>query len=1331
MAEENDENGRATPASIRKGEQGGKGHPSPKKGQGVMCTIRLLDGTDFEAHIDKRAKGQQVFDMVCDFLNLLEKDYFGLTYKDAENIRNWVNLEKRIAKQIKASPWMLNFEVKFYPPDPSQLQEDITRYHLCLQVREDIFSGKLPCSFVTHALLGSCLVQAELGDYDPDEMGADYLSSFRLAPNQTPELEEKVVELHRQHKGQTPAEAELHYLDNAKRLAMYGVDLHPAKDFEGVDIMLGVCSSGLLVYRDRLRINRFAWPKILKVAYKRNNFYIKVRPGEFEQFESTVGFKLANHRAAKRLWKTCVEHHTFFRLMSPEPAPKPRLLLPRLGSKFRYSGRTQYQTRKISQQIDRPPPSFERTLSNKRFSSRSMDRGTLPSRKQDRTSRSQERLTSPTLEEREDMPRMDRADRVGEPRTMDRDRTISDRLDRDVTSPTSVDGDAQGRNKRPVGGVAVMLPMDLKSAGTGATRRSQHEESLRRSQVEDNGSGITLTKLKRTPLREDTMGSSVEDSAEYVLAPDRPTDLNHSENGVIAEALASQSEPKLSNVETESNEGVGVAVSEGFFAQKVTGWEPPAHTYSIDPVMTGARKKDKTAQQRPPLRHIYSEGHIASVPLKGLADQEVVKNELDKPTERMDTLEEEHSSDSLAHSVAVNRKENLSSLHLLKDEHPVTSTPRPSGGGPRVPPQPERTSSPIHGGPGGPGGPVRQGGFIRQATPYTKEYMYEVKPDELRDQRTKSPLGFTYTESGRERTTSPGSLDADAGKVEKGLAFTYSPSGAPTKSILKQPTSAHDRSSSSLNDSMSMSRSFGSTPPTSPTKAQTGDVYSRPTAAPRTVPSSRISATTAPSSKPPVAQKPSAVSKGGRGRAVTPSSQRDIDSSSGDEDESSDESLDEYRQERPPSSAGVVSGRSPLDTSADSGRKVSITNPPVTSTRTYQTERDSGRDTRGGTPQQEEYYATPKSAVVKSYEGPAKRSVTTPVSSDRSFDRSFDSAGGKVTTASYSSTHRSAYGQPASYKYRQDSKDKSSSGPDTVGSSSSPAKDKETGRGTASPPGSLGRQHEQQPKSPSMSFDKDNQYYTSTMSSGRMDSSAGSAPSPSKFSASRDSGLMSGVTGDSTGPSPQVTSAGLVYDERSGEYTRYSTTTQQQQQTLVTEHIASTGRVMAVPVDQLPQTIVKTESMKYDPSSAGGLSGSGATGSSMATKTVPVVSTETRKVAYSVDPLGEDGLPSGGQYSTTKVTTQHVPPHDISVEQEGEVISQQTISSKTRTVETVTYKMERDGVVETRVEQKITIQSDGDPIDHDKALAEAIQEATMMNPDLKVEKIEIQQQGGN
>uniref|UniRef100_A0A8B9LBK0 FERM domain-containing protein n=1 Tax=Astyanax mexicanus TaxID=7994 RepID=A0A8B9LBK0_ASTMX len=232
-------------------------------------------------------------------LNLLEKDYFGLTFRDSDTQKNWLDPSKEIKKQMRTSPWHFAFAVKFYPPDPSQLMEDITR-------------------------------------------------------------------------GMTPAEAEMNFLENAKKLSMYGVDLHHAKDSEGIDIMLGVCANGLLIYRDRLRINRFAWPKILKISYKRSNFYIKIRPGEYEQFESTIGFKLPNHRAAKRLWKVCIEHHTFFRLVSPEPPPKGFLVM---GSKFRYSGRTQAQTRQASALIDRPAPHFERSTSKRHLLSRSLDGG--------------------------------------------------------------------------------------------------------------------------------------------------------------------------------------------------------------------------------------------------------------------------------------------------------------------------------------------------------------------------------------------------------------------------------------------------------------------------------------------------------------------------------------------------------------------------------------------------------------------------------------------------------------------------------------------------------------------------------------------------------------------------------------------------------------------------------------------------------------------------------------------------------------------------------------------------------------------------------------------
>ncbi|XP_064028903.1 protein 4.1 isoform X15 [Pogoniulus pusillus] len=340
-----------------------------KKHRNMYCKIVLLDDTIFECSVDKHAKGQDLLKKVCDHLNLLEEDYFGLAIWDTPPSRTWLDPAKEIKKQIHGGPWDFTFNVKFYPPDPAQLTEDITRYYLCLQLRQDIILGRLPCSFATLALLGSYTVQSELGDYDSDLHGPDYITEFKLAPNQTKELEEKVVELHKTYRSMTPAQADMEFLENAKKLSMYGVDLHQAKDLEGVDITLGVCSSGLLVYKDKLRINRFPWPKVLKISYKRSSFFIKIRPGEQEQYESTIGFKLPSYRAAKKLWKVCVEHHTFFRLTSTEAIPKSRFLA--LGSKFRYSGRTQAQSRQASALIDRPAPQFERTASKR--ASRSLD----------------------------------------------------------------------------------------------------------------------------------------------------------------------------------------------------------------------------------------------------------------------------------------------------------------------------------------------------------------------------------------------------------------------------------------------------------------------------------------------------------------------------------------------------------------------------------------------------------------------------------------------------------------------------------------------------------------------------------------------------------------------------------------------------------------------------------------------------------------------------------------------------------------------------------------------------------------------------------------------
>ncbi|XP_042079710.1 uncharacterized protein LOC102295024 isoform X6 [Haplochromis burtoni] len=334
-----------------------------KRQKTMQCKVTLLDDAQFECELDKHAKGQELLTKVCDHVNLLEKDYFSLAHWETPTSKTWLEPTKEIRKQVPGAVYEFTFNVKFYPPDPAQLTEDLTRYFLCLQLRKDIMLGVLPCSFVTLSLLGSYTAQSELGEYDPELHGTDYVKDLNLAPGQSKELEEKVMDLHRTYRSMSPAQADLLFLENAKKLAMYGVDLHQAKDLDGVDIMLGVCSSGLMVYKDKLRINRFPWPKVLKISYKRSSFFIKIRPSEQEQYESTIGFKLPNYKASKKLWKVCVEHHTFFRVSTVEPPSSRRFLA--LGSKFRYSGRTQAQTRQASSMIDRPAPRFTRSASKR------------------------------------------------------------------------------------------------------------------------------------------------------------------------------------------------------------------------------------------------------------------------------------------------------------------------------------------------------------------------------------------------------------------------------------------------------------------------------------------------------------------------------------------------------------------------------------------------------------------------------------------------------------------------------------------------------------------------------------------------------------------------------------------------------------------------------------------------------------------------------------------------------------------------------------------------------------------------------------------------------
>lgn len=338
-----------------------------KPRSGVECTVLLLDGTEFKVELSKSAMGRELTDKVSEHLSLAEKDYFSCSYKDNHGVRFWVNDERPLSKAGKrAHPnYTFSFEVKFYPLTAEALHEDFTRYLLFLQTRVDIVMDKLPSSFVTLALLGSYAVQSDLGDYNEREHGTgfNYIRDIKFAAKQSEELLTEIAALHATHRGMVPSEAELSYLENAEKLAQYGLHMHRAKDSDGSDVDIGVGAIGLTIYKGTLRIHRLQWAKIMKIAYKRNTFTVKIRPEIPNEPQQMLIYKLPNNLLAKRLWRIAVEHHGFFRLKEPEPFQRAKF--PHFGSKFRYSGRTQHQTVGTTDQPGRIVPKINRKASTR------------------------------------------------------------------------------------------------------------------------------------------------------------------------------------------------------------------------------------------------------------------------------------------------------------------------------------------------------------------------------------------------------------------------------------------------------------------------------------------------------------------------------------------------------------------------------------------------------------------------------------------------------------------------------------------------------------------------------------------------------------------------------------------------------------------------------------------------------------------------------------------------------------------------------------------------------------------------------------------------------
>ncbi|XP_077377061.1 FERM domain-containing protein 3 isoform X1 [Festucalex cinctus] len=340
--------------------------------QEILCTIRLLDDSEISCSIQRDTKGQFLFDHVCNHYNLLEKDYFGIRYVDPEKQRHWLEPNKAVVRQMKSlQPFTMCFRVKFYPHEPMKIKEELTRYLLYLQLKRDVYHGRLLCPFAEAAYLGACIVQAELGDYDPEEHPSDYIRDFRLFPKQSLKLERKIMDIHKTElRGQCAALAELNMLQRAHNLETYGVDPHPCKDFTGSTAFLGFTATGFVVFQGNKRIHLLKWADVSKLKFEGKTFYVigiqkeisltgRIHCNRMKKLVLT--FHTSTPAACKHLWKCGVENQAFYKCAkSSQIKTMSSSNIFFKGSRFRYSGRVAKEVIEASSKIQRDPPEVRR-----------------------------------------------------------------------------------------------------------------------------------------------------------------------------------------------------------------------------------------------------------------------------------------------------------------------------------------------------------------------------------------------------------------------------------------------------------------------------------------------------------------------------------------------------------------------------------------------------------------------------------------------------------------------------------------------------------------------------------------------------------------------------------------------------------------------------------------------------------------------------------------------------------------------------------------------------------------------------------------------------------
>ena len=326
----------------------------PTRSGRPRCRVLLLDGQYHTFAVDKKAKAFVAINEVFRHLDLKgaqEKEFFSIYYIDTSGCRFFLDPFKQIRRQLpnasSRTTWDVYFGVQFYATELRLLADEITVYQYVLQICRDIKEKRIKADHTTKLELVSLLVQANCGDYDPEEHTPGYVDPYIdmiYNPSDIPiGLSNSVSEEHKRKTGLKPNRAYDDFFTKAKGIYRFGQQVFPVQDHHGQSGEIGAALEGLYFHKDGKQFMNIPWQDVITIGYHNKKIRIRYHPKGSSDKEML--YLYCSWPNAKLVWWRCVEQHNFFRLSIPTPLVRSRYSFNRNSrSKLRFSrGRTLYQ----------------------------------------------------------------------------------------------------------------------------------------------------------------------------------------------------------------------------------------------------------------------------------------------------------------------------------------------------------------------------------------------------------------------------------------------------------------------------------------------------------------------------------------------------------------------------------------------------------------------------------------------------------------------------------------------------------------------------------------------------------------------------------------------------------------------------------------------------------------------------------------------------------------------------------------------------------------------------------------------------------------------------